>query len=49
MLRVDLTTEGIVITGNRTKVMKPTDPTEPVEVPADEACTEVPADDPDRN
>lgn len=48
MLCVDLTAEGTVITGNRTQTMAPADPTEPTRPTADDAPTEVPADnDPD--
>ncbi|MFI7484077.1 hypothetical protein ACH9EU_16890 [Kocuria sp. M1R5S2] len=47
MLCVDLTTEGTVITGNRTKTTTPTDAVEPIEAPTDDASTDVPVDDPD--
>ena len=49
MLCVDLTEEGIVITGNRTKTMAPADPADPAEPPADDASYAAPADeDPNR-
>ena len=49
MLCVDLTEEGTVITGNRTKTMAPADPADPAEPPADDASYAAPADeDPNR-
>ncbi|MEU7198310.1 hypothetical protein AB0B04_33140 [Streptomyces xinghaiensis] len=45
MLCVDLTTEGIVITGNRTRAMASAELADPAQVTADDATPEVPADD----
>ncbi|OLT06219.1 hypothetical protein BJF77_15810 [Kocuria sp. CNJ-770] len=45
MLCVDLTTEGTVITGNRTQAAAPADAVETTEALGDDAFTEVPAED----
>lgn len=45
MLCVDLTTEGTVITGNRTKTTAPADTAEPTEAPTDDAAPDVSTDD----
>lgn len=50
MLYVDLTTEGTVITGNRTQAAAPADALDTTEGSGDDAFTGVPAeDDSDRN
>lgn len=46
MLCIDLTTEGVVITGNRTKATTPSEPEEVDDVTAEDAAPDSPAEHP---